>query len=162
MKRSQGKDAPSGDPPIGNFLSWNRAGQPRCLRVELADGTFYVFPYQHLAYVKFEPGTDETINVTVSSHEVKITGKNLGELALAFQKFTVDWVKELPGRGRFVAAANGEGVHIASIAVTKTQASQRPGLPLMIRGANLSFLTCNLCPPVLISAALYVRVGERG
>ncbi len=95
MKRSQSKDAPSGDPPKGNFLSWNRAGQPRCLRVELADGTFYVFPYQHLAHVKFEPGTDETINITISSHEVKITGKNLRELALAFQKFTIDWVKEL-------------------------------------------------------------------
>jgi len=49
---------------------------------------------------------------------VKITGKNLRELALTFQKFTIDWVKELQP-GRFVAAANGEGVHIASIAVTK-------------------------------------------
>jgi hypothetical protein len=78
--------------------------------------------------VKFEPGTDETINITISSHEVKIMGKNLRELALAFQKFTVDWVKELPAR--FVAAANGEGVHIASIAVTKIQAQQRSGLSL--------------------------------
>ena len=122
MKRSQSKDAPSGDPPKGNFLSWNRAVEPRSLRVELADGTSYVFPYQHLAHVKFEPGTDETINITTSGHEVRITGKNLRELALAFQKFTVDWVKELPGR--FGAAANGEGVHIASIAVTKIQAPQ--------------------------------------
>ena len=129
MKRSQSIDAPSGDSPKGNSLSWNRAGQPRCLRVELADGTSYLFPYQHLAHVKFEPGTDETINITISSHEVKITGKNLRELALAFQKFTIDWVKELQP-GRFVAAANGEGVHIASIAVTKIQAQQRPGLSL--------------------------------
>jgi len=97
--------------------------QPRCLRVELADGISYLFPYQHLAHVKFEPGTDETINITISSHEVKITGKNLRELALAFQKFTIDWVKELQP-GRFVAAANGEGVHIASIVVTKIQATQ--------------------------------------
>ena len=44
MKRSQSNDAPSGDPPKRNFLSWNRAGQPRCLRVELADGTFFVLP----------------------------------------------------------------------------------------------------------------------
>ena len=55
-----------------------------------------MLPYQHLVCVRFEPGTDETINVTISGHEVKITGKNLRELALAFQKFTVDWVKELP------------------------------------------------------------------
>ena len=128
MKRSQSKDAPSGDPPKGNCLSWSRAGQPRCLRVELADGTFFVLPYQHLVCVRFEPGADEAINITISGHEVKIMGKNLRELALAFQKFTVDWVKELPRR--YVAVANGEGVHIASIAVTKIQAQLRPGLNL--------------------------------
>jgi hypothetical protein len=128
MKRSQSKDAPSGDLPKGNFLSWSRAGQPRCLRVELADGTFFVLPYQHLVCVRFEPGADEAINITISGHEVKITGKNLRELALGFQKFTVDWVKELPRR--YVAVANGEGVHIASIAVTKIQAQQRPDVPL--------------------------------
>ena len=128
MKRSQGKDAPSGDPPKGNFLSWNRAGQPRCLRVELADGTFFVLPYQHLICVGFEPGTDDTINVTIAQHEVKIRGKKLRELALAFQKFTVDWVKQWPAGS--VAGDGGEGVHIASVAVTKIQAPQRPGLPL--------------------------------
>jgi len=128
MKRSQSNDALSGDLPKRNFLSWNRAGQPRCLRVELADGTFFVLPYQHLVCVRFEPGADEAINITISGHEVKIMGKNLRELALAFQKFTVDWVKELPRR--YVAVANGEGVHIASIAVTKIQAQQRPDVPL--------------------------------
>ena len=128
MKRSQTNDPPSGDLPKRNFLSWNRAAQPRCLRVELADGTFFVLPYQHLVCVRFEPGADEAINITISGHEVKIMGKNLRELALAFQKFTVDWVKELPRR--YVAVANGEGVHIASIAVTKIQAQQRPGLNL--------------------------------
>ena len=86
MKRSQSKDAPSGDSPKGNFLSWNRAVQPRCLRVELADGTFFVLPYQHLVCVRFEPGTDETINITISGHEVKITGKNLRELGLGVSK----------------------------------------------------------------------------
>ena len=30
----------------------------------------------------------------------------------------------------------------------------------MIRAANLSFLTCNLCPQALIITALDVRVGE--
>ncbi|MGA2603915.1 MAG: hypothetical protein ABSG14_06780 [Verrucomicrobiia bacterium] len=119
MKRSQSKDVRSGDLTEGSFLSWNRTVQPRCLRVELADGALFVLPYQHLGCVRFEPGTDDTVNVTIASHEVKITGKNLRELALAFQKFTVDCVKELPKR--FVAGANSEGVHIASIVVTKLQ-----------------------------------------
>jgi hypothetical protein len=128
MKRSQSNDALSGDLPKRNYLSWNRAGQPRCLRVELADGSFFVLPYQHLICVGFEPGTDDTINVTIAQHEVKITGKKLRELALAFQKFTVDWVKQWPAGS--VTGAGGEGVHIASIAVTKIQAPQRPGLTL--------------------------------
>ena len=128
MKRSQSTDAPSGDLPKRNFLSWNRAAQPRCLRVELADGTFFVLPYQHLICVGFEPGTDDTINVTIAQHEVKIRGKKLRELALAFQKFTVDWVKQWPAGS--VAAASGDGVHIASITVAKIQAPQRPGLAI--------------------------------
>ena len=128
MKRSQSNDTPLGEPPKRNFLSWNRAGQPRCLRVELTDGTFFVLPYNHLVCVGFEPGTDDTINVTIAHHEVKIRGKNLRELALAFQKFTVDWVKQWPAGS--VAGASGDGVHIASIAVTKIQAPQRPGLTL--------------------------------
>jgi hypothetical protein len=119
MKRSQSKDAPSGDPPKGNFLSWNRAVQPRCLRVELANGTFFALPYQRLGCVRFEPGTDETINVTISGHEVKITGQRLRELGLAFQKLAVDWVKELPAR--YATTSNREDVYIVSIAVTETQ-----------------------------------------
>jgi hypothetical protein len=121
MKRSQCKDAPSGDLPKWNYLSWNRAVQPRCLRVELADGTFFVLPYQHLVCVGFEPGTDDTINVTIARHEVKITGKNLRELALAFQRFTVDWVRELPPR---YSQAEMEGVCIARINVDAARGSK--------------------------------------
>ena len=120
MKRSQSKDTPSDEPPRKNFLSWNKTVQPRCLRVELADGTFFVLPYQHLVCVRFEPGTDDTINVTIARHEVTITGKNLRELALTFQKLAVDWVKELPAR--YAVTANHDSVHIASITVSKIQA----------------------------------------
>jgi hypothetical protein len=82
----------------------------------LADGTFFALPYQHLVCVRFEPGTEDTINVTIARHEMKITGKNLRELALAFQKLTVDWVRELPAR--YAALANHDSVHIAGIKVT--------------------------------------------
>ena len=122
MKRSQSTDAPLGDLPKRICLSWNRAGQPRCLRVELADGTFFVLPYQHLVCVGFEPGTEDTISVTIARHEVKITGKNLRELALAFQKLAVDWVRELPAR--YAASANHDGVHIARITVTEIKPPQ--------------------------------------
>ena len=122
MKRSQCKDAPSGDLSKRNYLSWDRAVQPRCLRVELADGTFFALPYQHLVCVGFEPGTDDTINLTIARHEVKITGKNLRELALAFQRFTVDWVRELSAR---YSQAEMEGVCIASIKVDAARGSKQ-------------------------------------
>jgi hypothetical protein len=120
MKRSHSKDAPAGAPPRKNFLSWNKDVQPRCLRVELAGGTFFVLPYQHLICVRFEPGTDDTINVAIARHEVRITGKNLCELALAFQKLAVEWVKELPPR--YATTANRDTVWITGIAVTEIQA----------------------------------------
>lgn len=122
MKRSQNKDASAGTPAKENCLSWNKDVQPSCLRVELADGTTFLLPYQHLVCVRFEPGTDDTINVAIARHEVKITGKNLRELALAFQKLAVDWVKELPAR--YAATANHENVCITSIKVTEIQAPQ--------------------------------------
>ena len=77
MKRSQSKDPPSGDLTEGNFLSWNRTVQPRCLRVELADGTFFVLPYQHLGCVRFEPGTDDTINITIAQPRGEDHGQEL-------------------------------------------------------------------------------------
>ena len=122
MKRSQSNVASSGGPPRKYYLSWNKGVQPKCLRVELADGTSFVLPYQHLVYVRFEPGTDDTITVAIARREVKITGKNLRELALAFQKLSVDWVRELPAR--YAASATHDSVHIASIAVTEIRASQ--------------------------------------
>jgi hypothetical protein len=88
----------------------------------LADGTFFGLPYQHLVCVGFEPGTDDTINVTIARHEVKITGKNLRELALAFQKLAVEWVRELPAR--YAAVANHGEVLIISIKVCDLQAPQ--------------------------------------
>jgi hypothetical protein len=88
----------------------------------LADGTFFALPYQHLVCVGFEQGTNDTINVTIARHEVKITGKNLRKLALAFQGFSVDWVRELPAR--YAASASHDGVHIASIGVTEIKPPQ--------------------------------------
>ena len=119
MKRSQSKDAPSDVPPRRNSLSWNKDVQPRSLRVELANGTFFVFPYQQLVCVRFEPGTDDTINVAIARHEVKITGKNLRELALGFQKLSVEWVRELPAR--YASTANCDNGCVASIKVTEIQ-----------------------------------------
>jgi hypothetical protein len=53
------------------------------------------------------------------THDVRITGRNLRELALAFQKLTVDWIKEMASRS---FSPTGDDVLIQSIAVQ----SKRP------------------------------------
>ena len=103
-----------------NPSCWNRDTQVHSLRVELADGSFYVFPYNHLAFVRFESGNEnDTIHVSLDAHEIQIVGKNLRGLGLAFQKFTVDWVKELPAR--YNPLASDDHACIRSITVNDTQ-----------------------------------------
>jgi hypothetical protein len=101
---------------------WNRDYQARALRVELADGNLYVFPYRRLAFVRFESGNDhETLHVVLDTHQIHITGKQLREMALALQKSAVDWVRELPGR--YGSQADDDHVWITSIAVSERQST---------------------------------------
>ena len=97
---------------------WNKDYQAQGLRVELADGNLYVFPYRRLAFVRFESGNDhDTLRVVLDTHEIHITGKHLRQVALAFQKSAVDWVRELPGR--YGSQADDDHVWITSIAVSE-------------------------------------------
>ena len=98
--------------------SWNKDYQAQALRVELADGDFYLFPYNRLAYVRFESGNEnDTIHVSLDTYEIQIVGKNLRGLGLAFHKFIVDWVKELPAH--YNPLANDDHAYIRSITVSE-------------------------------------------
>ena len=123
MKTSHVSDRSRNEAASKNYVSWNKDTQAQLLRVEFSNGSFFLFPYVHLSVVRFERRSEEDVlHLCFARHEVQITGQHLRELGLAFQKLAVDWVKELPVR--YVAAATGEGVHIASIGVTEIQASQ--------------------------------------
>ncbi|HTS18491.1 MAG TPA: hypothetical protein VMP11_13035 [Verrucomicrobiae bacterium] len=101
-----------------NPLSWNKGNQPQALRLELANGSFYLFPYSQLATVKFEQNDkNDLLNVQFAKHEVQITGKHLRPLGLAFHKLAVDWVRELPAR--FAATATDGAAYIAGIKVNE-------------------------------------------
>jgi len=109
------RDENQSNPPC-----WNRDTQAHSLRVELADGSFYVFPYNHLAFAKFVPGNDnDALHVLLDTHEIQITGKHLREIGLAIQKLAVDWVKESPAR--YSPPANEDNAWITSITVTEVQ-----------------------------------------
>jgi hypothetical protein len=99
---------------------WNKDYQAQALRVELADGNLYVFPYRRLAFARFESGNDyDTLLVVLDTHQIRITGKHLREVALALQKSAVDWVRELPGR--YGSQAEADHAWIASISVQEAQ-----------------------------------------
>jgi len=99
---------------------WNRDYQAQALRVELADGNLYVFPYRRLAFVRFESGNDhDELHVVLDTHQIHITGKHLREVALALQKSAVDWVRELPGR--YGSQSDDDHAWITSIAVSERQ-----------------------------------------
>ena len=103
-----------------NLTCWNRDTQAQCLRVELADGGLYIFPYNHVACVRFEPGNGiDTLCVGADTHEIQITGTNLREVALAFQKLAVEWVKALPARHG--ALSGDDDARINSITVKEIQ-----------------------------------------
>jgi hypothetical protein len=99
---------------------WNRDAQSQALRVELADGSFYVFPYSRLALVQFAPGNDhDTLHVVLDTHKIQITGKHLQEVGLALQKSAVDCVKEMPDR--YSLQADDDHAWITRITISELQ-----------------------------------------
>ena len=120
MKTSHFGDRARNELTGRNHASWSKDPQAQLLRVELADGSFFLFPYGNLSVVKFDRhNADDLLNLRFASHEVQITGKHLRELGLAFQKLAVEWVKEMPAR--YAPTANGDSGCIATIKVTEMQ-----------------------------------------
>ena len=119
MKTSQPEARPADT--TRHTLCWNKDPQAQALRVEMTDGSFFVFPYDHLGYVKFAPGNDgDFVHVFLSTHDVEIRGTNLRELGLALQKCAVDWVRALPARS--APRADADYVWIKTITVNEVQA----------------------------------------
>ena len=100
---------------------WTKDYQTQALRVELADGGSYVFPYRRLAFVRFESGNDhDTLHILLDTHQIQIVGKHLREVELALQKFAVDWVRGLAER--YDIEPSDDSVRITSITVNELQA----------------------------------------
>jgi hypothetical protein len=117
MKTTQPQARAAGE-ATKHTLCWNKDPQAQALRVEMADGSFLVLPYDHLGFVKFEPQKDgDLVHVLVSTHDIEIRGMNLRELGLAFQKCAVDWVRALPARSS--PRVDDDYVWIKSIAVNE-------------------------------------------
>jgi hypothetical protein len=67
------------------------------VRLELTPSRFYLLPYHHLEVAEFESAHNgDTICLSFVKHKVRITGRNLRDLAVAFQERAVVSVAPVP------------------------------------------------------------------
>jgi beta-glucosidase/6-phospho-beta-glucosidase/beta-galactosidase len=123
MKTTQVKNAPSNGAGTKSLHCWSKAVQTELLRLELADGSFFLFPYTQIMSARFEPrDSGDRLTLHLPNYDVQITGTNLRELGLAFQKVSVEWVRVIPER--YHPLADEEGVRVEQIEVKEIQHQQ--------------------------------------
>jgi hypothetical protein len=114
--QSQGK---SSEPGVGarGAVCWNEDPQAQALRIELNSGNLFVFPLSHFLSAEFTriDGCD-SLNLAFTTHEVRIRGRHLREVALALQKLAVEWIREIPQK--YAALADTNAAFVQSIEVS--------------------------------------------
>ena len=118
---SDNPPADSADTAGRNMESWAKDAQAQALRVELADESCFFFPYAHLRFASLQRvETDELLHISFTTHEIHVRGRNLRALALAVQKLSADWIRELPAR--YEGLAVPDGAFVAKIEVKESTA----------------------------------------
>jgi hypothetical protein len=111
-------------PDESGIVAWEQNPQAQALRVDLQSGVFFVLPYSHFAFARFARGANsETLQVSFTTHDVCISGRNLREVGIALQKMAVDWIKEAPAR--YAVLASKEAAFIESIEVKESAEQAR-------------------------------------
>ena len=121
-KRQPNKGDANADPVRSDdsfLVAWEGNPQAQALRVDLQSGTFFVLPYSHFAFVHFERKEDsETLRVSFTTHDVRVSGRNLRELGIALQKLAVEWIREVPTRYASLVEKGGtviERIEVADV-----------------------------------------------
>ena len=120
MIRTNQSEGKSGEPGGGKrgVLCWNEDPQAQALRIELNSGNFFVFPLSHFLSAEFTRADNgDSLNLAFSTHEVRIRGRHLREVALALQKLAVEWIRETPQK--YAALADTNAALIQSIEVSE-------------------------------------------
>jgi hypothetical protein len=119
MIKASHSDTPSADSADTagrNMESWAKDAQAHSLRVELSDESCFLLPYAHLRFASLQrEEASELLHISFTSHEIHVRGRNLRALALAVQKLSVDWIRELPPR--YEGLAVPDGAFIAKIEI---------------------------------------------
>lgn len=107
-------------------VCWERDPNAQALRVELNDGSTFIFPYAHLSFAKLaRDAAAEALKLVFSTHEVRVTGRKLRELSIAVQKLSVDWIREIPAR--YAQLAEHDSTFIETITVKEVTAEDAGG-----------------------------------
>ena len=78
---------------------WLRESSCTCLRVEISGAEAHIFPYQQLLTASLVHENEaDVLSLAFSSHDVEITGRNLQELLVGIQEFSVKWLRAVPDR----------------------------------------------------------------
>ena len=86
-------------PDETSFAAWESNPQAQALRVDLQSGAFFVLPYSHFALAHFDRDENgESLRIAFTTHEVRVSGRNLRELGIALQRLAVEWIREVPPR----------------------------------------------------------------
>lgn len=108
-----------------SLVAWESNPQAQALRVDLQNGTFFVLPYSHFVFAHFERRkSSEALRVSFTTHDVRVSGRNLRELGIALQKLTVDWIREVPTR--YAALAEKGGTIIERIEIAEVNEDDSP------------------------------------
>lgn len=106
MSLKQLSNSPRERENVGHHSSdcWHRGHDRPCLRVEMRTDEVFIFPYQQfLGAHHLRTTANETMKITLSTHEITLTGQRLEKLLAALQEFAVDWIRPLPRRYRELA-----------------------------------------------------------
>ncbi len=97
-------------------LCWRPRREQPCLCVETGTDESFIFPYQQFLGARHTRQAEtETLTISFSTHEITVSGRQLGALASALQDLSIDWIKAVPARYRELQG--NEGVVITQIDV---------------------------------------------
>ena len=108
-----------------SLAAWESNPQAQALRVDLQNGAFFILPYSQFAFAHLEREDDsETLRISFTTHDVRVSGRSLRELGIALQKLAVEWIREVPKR--YAALAEKGGTAIERIEITEVNEDDSP------------------------------------
>ena len=90
---------------------WQRDRNCTCLKIEIPPGELFIFPYlQFLSAQHTRANGDETLRIAFGTHQIIISGSQLGEIAAALQELAVVRIGVVPSRYRQLRESKGAWV----------------------------------------------------